>query len=94
MKSGERVTGTYGGGSTTNGDLGCVINFAKLVKSTDGNDVILDDYLGGGPSKTVVIEPKDLVDITTENITLGEIDGLGSQNGMSYLYSKTFPVHV
>lgn len=49
------------------------------------------EYVGGGPEKTMIFEPKDLVDIFSEKVVLGEVEGpVNHQNGKYALCKLVF----
>lgn len=67
------------------------MKWVRLVRGPlgdNGDDKVEEgEYVGGGPEKTMVFEPKDLVDIFAEKVILGEAEGPANyQNGISILY--------
>ncbi|KAJ6264337.1 hypothetical protein Dda_0482 [Drechslerella dactyloides] len=81
-KSGAQFSGIFAG-SSTNGDFGCVLKFAKQIRGPQGEeDQFPSGYFGGGTEKTLVIEAKDLMDLDATDITLDSVEASSNQNGM------------
>lgn len=62
------------------------MKWVRLVRGPlgdNGDDKVEEgEYVGGGPEKTMVFEPRDLVDIFAEKVVLGEAEGpVNHQNG-------------
>ncbi|KAH0613273.1 uncharacterized protein H6S33_009653 [Morchella sextelata] len=85
LKTGARYTGILVGADAKNHDIGVVMKWVKLVRAPlgdSGDGVEEGDHVGGGPEKTMIFEPRDLVDIFAEKIALGEAEGHANhQNG-------------
>ncbi|KAF3924319.1 hypothetical protein ABW21_db0208378 [Orbilia brochopaga] len=80
-KSGSQFSGIFAG-SSTNGDFGCVLKFAKQVRGPQGEeDQMTPGYFGGGPEKALVIEAKDLMDIEATDVILDSLEASSNQNG-------------
>ncbi|EWC45764.1 hypothetical protein DRE_05101 [Drechslerella stenobrocha 248] len=81
IKSGAQFTGVYAG-SSTNGDFGCVLKFAKQLRGPQGEeDQVASGYVGGGPEKALILEGKDLMDIDASDVTLESLEVATNQNG-------------
>lgn len=65
------------------------MKWVKLVRAPlgdSGDGLEEGDHVGGGPEKTMLFEPRDLVDIFAEKIAFGEAEGHANhQNGKSAL---------
>lgn len=62
------------------------MKWVRLVRAPlgdNGDDKVEEgEYVGGGPEKIMIFEPRDLVDIFAEKIILGEPEGpTNHQNG-------------
>ncbi|RVD81224.1 uncharacterized protein DFL_009098 [Arthrobotrys flagrans] len=81
IKSGARFQGIYSGSSMT-GDFGCVLKFAKQIGGPQGEeDNFVTGYIGGGYEKTLIIEPKDLMDLEVADVPLESGEVFPNQNG-------------
>lgn len=74
------------GADTKTHDIGVAMKWVRLVRGPlgdNGDDKVEEgEYVGGGPEKTMVFEPRDLVDIFAEKVVLGETEGpVNHQNG-------------
>lgn len=76
LRSGARYLGILAGADTKNHDLGVAMKWVRLVRAPLGDNsdekVEEGEYVGGGPEKTMIFEPKDLVDIFAERVPLGD----------------------
>ncbi|CAZ86354.1 unnamed protein product [Tuber melanosporum] len=83
LRNGARFAGILTGADTKSHDLGATMKWVRQVRTPlgDNSDERVDEveYVGGGLEKTMVFEPKDLVDIFAEKIALGE-DEIQSQS--------------
>ncbi|KAF3936465.1 hypothetical protein ABW19_dt0207485 [Dactylella cylindrospora] len=81
IKNGARFKGVFAG-APTNGDMGCVLKFAKQVRGPQGEeDQVASGYVGGGPEKTLIIEGKDLMDLEVPDVVLEASEAGPNQNG-------------
>ncbi|KAK6338284.1 hypothetical protein TWF730_002349 [Orbilia blumenaviensis] len=81
IKSGAQFQGIYSG-SAMNGDFGCVLKFAKQIRGPQGEeDNFVTGYLGGGFEKTLIFEPKDLMDLEVVDVPLESGEVFPNQNG-------------
>ncbi|KAF3275086.1 hypothetical protein TWF970_007526 [Orbilia oligospora] len=81
IKSGAQFQGIYSGSAMT-GDFGCVLKFAKQIRGPQGEeDNFVTGYIGGGFEKTLIIEPKDLMDLEIADVPLESGEVFPNQNG-------------
>jgi PAB1-binding protein PBP1 len=80
------------GADTKSHDLGASLKWVKLHKAAPGDNEEKEkegQYVGGGQEKSMVFEPKDLVDIFAEKVQLGDAGASGpaahQQNGKSVI---------
>lgn len=89
MKTGAQYSGVLTGSDTKAHDLGAALKWAKLHKSAPGDTEEKEkegQFVGGGPEKSMMIEAKDLVEIFSEKVPLGDAAASGptfQQNGKS-----------
>lgn len=84
LKTGARFSGILSGVSTASSDLGCVLKWVKQVRPATGSqeeEPSQNGYIGGGPEKTVIFQPHDVVEIFAEKVALGDPEITKTPNG-------------
>lgn len=88
MKGGAQYTGTLTGANTKTNELGVSLKWVKLHKAGDDSEKEKEGQnAGGGPENSMVIEPKDFMDLRSEGVNVETGAGAGStahQNGKKY----------
>ena len=87
LKTGARFSGILSGVSTSTPDIGCTLKWARQIRAATGSqdpEPNAEEYIGGGPEKTMVFQSQDLAEIYAEKVTLGESAGglKTAHNGM------------